>query len=425
MRLLHIRRGAAAPGRRGAAIVMVAVTLVGLFAVSFALWSNSLATRGEQQQALDRISALYAAEAALSEAYAAHMADPDSATSGALGSAGAPLAFGKAEYWVERTSPGGGLVSLLAVARDGDDAAAVELVLRRKIEAFHVFGAFGDELLTMSSNARIDSYDSRLGSYASQAVNGSGSDLHALTNGDTGSNADVQLSQNAKVWGDVTPGETGTATILGNAVVTGSTAPATEHFDLPPLDIPSFGSSGAYSVANNATATIASGDAEYSNFTVGKQATLTITGPARVVVSNFRLENGGKVYIDATNGPVEFYVHNDFIMRSNSYMGSTDEEPKDFKLFLESDNIINPDLIVDLDDLDFQSNSKLFGTIYAPNAHVDINSNFELFGSLIARRVTLRSNSLIHFDEALMFESDSGEVVYDVVAWLPRRAPQP
>jgi predicted acyltransferase (DUF342 family) len=422
MKLISQRRTGVPSRRRGAAIVMVAVTLVGLFAVSLALWSNSLTTAKEQRASFQRLDTRYAAEAALAEAYVLHIAQPGSATSGAIGSSAAPLDFGGTEYWVERTNPGTGIVSLLATARDGRTASAVELVLRRDFDAFHVWGAFGDESLTMSSNARVDSYNSTLGAYALQATNGSGSSLYALTNGDVGSNGNVHMSQNSKVWGDVTPGEMSAATVLGNAVVTGSTAPAKAKFAMPPLEIPTYASLGALSVANSATVNIPSGNRQYTNLKVGKQSTLNITGPAKIVMNNFLLENGGAVIIDATAGPVEIYVHDDFVMRSNSQMRPTDYAPKNLKVFLKSDNIINPDLVVDLDDVEFQSNSKLYGTIYAPNAHVDINSNFELFGSLIARRVTLRSNSLIHFDEALMLGDEDQEIVYEVVAWLSRPA---
>jgi hypothetical protein len=327
MKLISQRRTGVPSRRRGAAIVMVAVTLVGLFAVSLALWSNSLTTAKEQRASFQRLDTRYAAEAALAEAYVLHIAQPGSATSGAIGSSAAPLDFGGTEYWVERTNPGTGIVSLLATARDGRTASAVELVLRRDFDAFHVWGAFGDESLTMSSNARVDSYNSTLGAYALQATNGSGSSLYALTNGDVGSNGNVHMSQNSKVWGDVTPGEMSAATVLGNAVVTGSTAPAKAKFAMPPLEIPTYASLGALSVANSATVNIPSGNRQYTNLKVGKQSTLNITGPAKIVMNNFLLENGGAVIIDATAGPVEIYVHDDFVMRSNSQMRPTDYAP--------------------------------------------------------------------------------------------------
>ena len=90
-------------------------------------------------------------------------------------------------------------------------------------------------------------------------------------------------------------------------------------------------------------------------------------------------------------------------------------------LYLESDNIIDPDIDVSLDPahVDFDSNSEIFGTIYAPNAHIEIDSNFRLYGSLIARSVRLDSNSRIHFDEALLNAAGSGASgAYETLCWL-------
>jgi hypothetical protein len=70
--------------------------------------------------------------------------------------------------------------------------------------------------------------------------------------------------------------------------------------------------------------------------------------------------------------------------------------------------------------VDFESNAKLFGTIYAPSASIVINSNFELFGSLVARAVHLDSNSRIHFDEALLELDEDEEITFETVAWRQR-----
>ena len=51
---------------------------------------------------------------------------------------------------------------------------AVELnYLVHKSGGFFQWGAFGAEGIVLDSNARVDSYDSTLGTYDSQAVNGS------------------------------------------------------------------------------------------------------------------------------------------------------------------------------------------------------------------------------------------------------------
>jgi hypothetical protein len=88
-----------------------------------------------------------------------------------------------------------------------------------------------------------------------------------------------------------------------------------------------------------------------------------------------------------------------------------------------SDNVINPEVTVQLDTVDFDSNSKIWGVVYAPNARVVLDSNFELYGSLMARSLDIDSNATFHFDEALVDATASGVPVYETVCWreLPWR----
>jgi len=122
--------------------------------------------------------------------------------------------------------------------------------------------------------------------------------------------------------------------------------------------------------------------------------------------------------VDATNGPVEIYVEDDFVMDSNTIIGSTTSDPSDLQLYLESNNIVNPNLNVILADIAFNSNSEFYGTIYAPNAHIDIDSNFQLFGSVVARSVHLDSNSRIHFDENLLrANANQAGGAFEAICW--------
>ena len=68
------------------------------------------------------------------------------------------------------------------------------------------WGAFGDESMLMDSNAMVDSYDSSLGTYASQATNGTDPDHYAGESGNVGSNGNIDLLANTVVHGNATPG---------------------------------------------------------------------------------------------------------------------------------------------------------------------------------------------------------------------------
>ena len=400
--------------RRGTALVVVTVAMAGLAILSVTMLAMSSAASKQQRSSRDEIGAQYIAEAGLADAVFAM----SSGATGERGSKSAPMSFGECEYWVEAAELGSGMTQLTATGIDGKSGSRIELVVRRTSTSFFSYGAFGDEQLTMDSQAMIDSYNSQLGPYEDQATNGSGSSAYANANGNTGSNGDITLKQNSKIYGDATPGVDGTTAVTGNAVVTGTTAPMPEAVELPPIELPVIASMGDLLVARNDTHHLISGEYRYENFNAGTGSELHVWGPATVVLATWDLDSGSEVIVHAEDGPVTFYVEGDFFISSNVTIASTTYSPGDLQINLLSDNVLDPDEDVDLDVLDFDSNSELYGTIYAPDAAIDIDSNFALFGAVIARRLHLDSNSRIHYDESLLQSgSEGGRNQYEAVAW--------
>lgn len=398
----------------GGALVMVALATAVMATLSFSVLALSLSGAREQRTSKEQMSARFVCEAGLAQA----VFELGKGNSGALGSEQAPLDYDGADFWVEATALGSQQTRLVGTGEVDRAGERIELTVREIVNSKYVWGAFGDLQLDMSSNARVDSYDATLGTYAAQAVNSTGSQNYALTNGDVGSNNDVALSQNAKVWGDATPGASGTTTTAGtNYLITGTTTPMAEPVAMPAIDVPALVSTGNLSVSG--VGTLPSGNHRFGSLLVNNGSSLVVTGPATIVVDDFRLNANSSFTVDATNGPVSVYVYNDFLLNSNTLMAATDSMPKNLEVLLLSDNIIDPAVTVDLDTVDFNSNAKLFGTIYAPEAFVDVNSNFELFGSLVARQVRLRSNSSIHYDESLATSKSDGDSTWQVVCWRP------
>jgi hypothetical protein len=407
----HVMRGPRS--RSGGALVLVvfAVTTLALLALSVTTVSRS--STSEQMASNQQIQAQYDAEAGLGEA----LFDLSKSGTGNIGSPQAPAEFGGGTYWVETSDLGHGVKSLVSTSHSNNSSKRLQLVVKKQNTSIYRFGCFGDTGVTLASNARVDAFDSSLGSYASQAIYGSGSSAYAIADGDVGSNASILLKQNSKVWGDVIPGPSGTATIIGSATATGSTTPATTPQNMPAIAWPSLSSLGALTVVKNGTMDLPAGSYRYDTTLISTGATLNITGPATLVFDSLALSSNAKININAAAGPVKMYVQNNFVMSSNTLIASGTKRPADVSMFLNSDNILDPDGIVDLDQIDFNSNSQLYGTIYAPNASITVNSNFEVFGALIAKKVWLDSNSRIHFDEQLLNIPGSGPPVYSAVCF--------
>ncbi|MFT7661945.1 MAG: hypothetical protein ACI87A_000153 [Planctomycetota bacterium] len=392
---------------------MVSLVLVAMAGLSLSLLVITDSSSKELRESRERVSAMYVAEAGISQA----IFSLETGGTGVIGSEGTPFGYEQSQVWVDVTDVGGGSKSLVATGVDRGSAYRIEVLVDKEESNSLIWAAFGDVGMTMNSNAHVDSYNSTLGLYEDQDVNGSGSDTYAADNGNIGSNADIELSANSTVHGDGQPGPTGSASVSGsNASISGATAPSTAVIPLPALVIPSFPSSGDYFASGNSN-TLASGNYNFGEFELGGNSELMIHGPATIVVTNMTIKANAELFVDASGGPVEFFVLDDFVMNSNTVIASTTYSPADIKINLESDNVIDPDVSVDLDEVDFDSNAQYYGVIYAPNASVEINSNFELFGSLVAYKVHLDSNSQVHFDEALLTSSSSASDSYSMSLW--------
>ena len=129
------------------------------------------------------------------------------------------------------------------------------------------------------------------------------------------------------------------------------------------------------------------------------------------------LRSNSAIVVNATNGPVNFYVIDDFILEQNGTIHSTTYHPIDVRMYLLSDNVINPEVNVQLDQIDLDSNTSVYGTILAPNAQVIIDSNFQMFGALMSRSLNVTSNARFHFDEALINATAYEIPTYETICW--------
>jgi hypothetical protein len=403
----RLQRGCESGAKSGGVLVMVAFAVTSMAILALSVTTVARSSTREQIASNRQIQAQCEAEAGLGEA----LFDLSKNGTGNIGSVAAPTAYAGGTYWVATTDLGNGYKSLISTSRANNSSKCLQLVVKKQNTSIYRFGCFGDTGVTLASNARVDAYDSSLGTYASQATHGNGSNAYAIADGDTGSNADVLLKQNSKVWGDVIPGPSGTATITGNATASGSTAPATTPQVMPAIAWPSLSSLGALTVAKNKTTNLPSGNRRYDAATLNTGATLNITGPAKIVFESLSLSSTAQLKIIATGGPVEIYVQHSFVLGSNTTVGSTTNKPVDLSFYLNSDNVTGGDMLA------FSSNAQLYGTIYAPHAAITINSNFETFGALIAKNVWLDSNSRIHFDQQLLNIAGAGAPLYSPVCF--------
>ena len=67
--------------------------------------------------------------------------------------------------------------------------------------------------------------------------------------------------------------------------------------------------------------------------------------------------------------------------------------------------------------VDIRSNSTITGTIYAPNAAIDISSNSNSLGAIRGKYINASSNAQFHYDEAMGRLEGYPTLGYEIISW--------
>jgi hypothetical protein len=403
----HIRKSK--ESERGSALVMVLLCVAGIAGLSAALMTIGMGTAKEQGAEERASHASYMCQAGLSQA----MYQMQRGLGGSVGTQNNPTSWGGGHFFVTAVPASPSITKLQATGIENGVGSSQELVVRAVPVNMWTWALFGRESANLDSSVRVDSYDSSLGSYASQ-VSGSGLTAHALETGSLGSNGDIFVGPATNIWGSAIPGP-GHSVSIDNGSVSGSTTPSTAAVEFPAINVPTYQNYGPLNV--NSATTLPTGNRTYTNVRIRSNKTLTITGPAQVVMSNLTLDSNASIIVDDTNGPVTLTVIDNFILNQYSSLHATSYNPASLRLNMLSDNVADPEVIVRLDTVDLGSNSTIYGCIYAPEARITLDSEFSLWGSLMARSLDLNSNCNFHYDEHLLSSMWSGAVTYETIAW--------
>jgi hypothetical protein len=415
--MIMIRAKRASRTRRsGVALIYALVASVAVAGMCMALLAMNLGTSKQRVQVQGQQRSFHAAEAGLSDAFMQvdeGLIELPENEAVSVGSSDAPVAFGDASYWVDIARIDTRSYGLTSNGRDGAMRERLQLVLSAQASGFFQWSAYGAAGVVLDSNSFIDSYDSALGSYVDQVQGGN---EFALENGHVGSNADILLGSNTEIHGDARPGATGIVDdSRPGAYVSGTTDPSDEPFEMPPIDVPVIPSSGT--IPGTANITVGPGEIHYDRITMNGGTTITVIGPATLVVDDLLMKANSTIVFDAAAGPIEVHGTGDFELLSNSTVVSMADTALGVTLLLSGNNQSGspPDRI------DLAANAEFIGAIYAPNAEFSLGSNFNIFGSIICDFLDLSSNGMIHFDEALLYDGWGASDDYEPSLW--RRLP--
>jgi hypothetical protein len=252
-------------------------------------------------------------------------------------------------------------------------------------------GIFGDEELDFSSNAIVDSYDSREGAYGGSNM---GSEGHVGTNGTH--YGCIDLASNARIYGNALSGpETIPEDVIitwGNAEIFGEMDSLSEPNDMPSVPLPEgLLYNGDYSLGGNDLDTIDESGV-YTSFRLDSNCTVTITADVTLYVTGeFAMRSNSQLEI-APGVKVTIYLGGSFIQHSNTQINNLSEDPTSL-LILGTDTFNGV--------MEWNSNTQFWGSVYVPKADVHFNSNADFYGSISAKSFQCDSNSKIHYDLAL------------------------
>lgn len=388
--------------RRGTVLIAAVMIMMLVATMTLAFLQIGVRFTRELSTRIDDERALMLAEAALEESLVAMRAGDQ----GSVANAAAPARHGDGVCWATATQVGTALWHVQASGMCGTGRASVQrLVFVYPPGSLDNFAIFANNDLKLESNVLVDSFDATLGTYAAQlAAAGTG---YVGSQAVTGSNGNVTVASSVTVWGDLHPGVDKTVSVPGSSSVSGSLQALPEVIVLPPVTTPTLPSIGNLTVSGLGVL-LPSGDYSIGTFQTQSNTSITVQGPARLVVDALKLGSNSIVTLDTTTGPIEIYVKGTSTMASNAQLVTTKKSATDCSLYFVGGPTQNATLA---------SNSDFYGKIYSQQGKITIAANFRVYGSVVADRLVLNSNSKVHYDESLDNSVVNGDLRFVPFGW--------
>jgi hypothetical protein len=393
------------PARRGNVLLLCIVLLVPMLIMGLVLMQQGGSQKNELSADADQARARFLAEGGVSEAvYSLYHGG-----NGNLASQDAPAALGDGVLWVEATHLPNKQVRLLALAMCGAGRAAVDAVVELEAPSWRKYSLFSNQSADLKGQFFLDSFDSRIGTYASQKP---GNSDHAHSKAAIGSNANIDIGNASKVYGDLKPGPGGSA-ITGSSTVSGSTTPSTKNVTLEPVVAPSMSAGGALVV--NGTVTLTPGNHRYSSLSMSNGATLIIPGPGSIVIDGaVNILPQGTISVGSA-GSVEMYVGGNVTMGTKAGIETPTQNAKQFTMFLTGGTS---------QTAVFRPHGDFYGCVYGANANIELGNDLVVFGAVAGNKINCQNPKVkVHWDEALADAMGSAPATIDLQCWMPAAFP--
>jgi len=397
--------------------IFFAIVIGGL---SVAMIEFGLASRRMQARADASLYAMETAETGLvqAELEVAAQTDPDGDGIGTVSGT-----YAGSRFFVTATKDPAAPDRYLLVAQGRHQKARrrIETCVKLLPGSAWDYGMFAQNGIVFSSNgAATDAYDSRLGTYESQQVNGDKNGKYALAGGSIGSNGTIDLSSQVTIRGNANPGPGENVVMSNNAVVSGDTTPLSEEVDLPPTPFEEF---QAASVTNDNgkwnTKSKVNYDSAKADLSVGSGNVLTLTGKVYFFHS---LTLSGGATLRVTNGPVKIYV-TDLASLGGGAIANETGQPFNLQIY-QQPYALPKGVALKYNKASMSGGTGAAFVMYAPTTEVTISGNGGLKGAVIAGSINMKGGAQVHFDLALRDQMRGGRPKVQRLYWRDLDPPQ-
>lgn len=395
-------------GNRGIALMMVMVFTFILLIIGATFLRLATLERISADKSTHLSQSFYLAEAGLErgENWLNLTSSPPASAVNPFGDD--PQSLGDGTYMVTITPLSTTQYEISSTGSFGHPVVAKTLRSIMQVQSIFSYAVFGDESVTMRANSRTDSYNSQNGLYGGANVMANGDiATNAIT---TAPNYAISIRDNAWVNGDAFVGPGGdiysAISVADTSLITGTPSVLPALQDLPQITAPTgLTSKGVVDLDGNLTI---NSSGQYSSINLRNNSILTLDGENIVlyITGSLRLNNNSQLVI-TSGSHITVYLAGDFYQESNTAVNNVTKDPTNLTVYG----------VDTADDVIWYSNSEFYGALYARNANILINSNAQIYGSIIGNKITLDSNTQIHYDEALATSEWGPGSSYRVISW--------
>jgi hypothetical protein len=384
-----------------AALFMVAILAVAAAGLSVAMLEEGRGSRTDVDRTEAQIRALELAEVGLARAHVEIASRLDAAGDGVGNMTGS---FAGGTYAVTATQNGNEW-TLVSVGRVAKALRRIEQGVRRTVPSAPGAAIIATGDISFSgSGAQTDSYDSTLGTYASQATNSDAAGSYANANGSVMSNSDISVGS-SRIRGDAQAGP-GHETDVGSGVVTGSTAPMAEPLALPDPPLADF--AAALLVNDNGSWTVTGGKVNYDavkkTFSVSGGAVVTFP-PGTYFFSKFSVSGGAEVVF---TGPTKIYDTARFDTTGGSITNATGL-PKNLVVYAHPYDFPGVTSATSSLPVSIAGGAGTALSFYGPQTSVSITGGSDVYGAIVGGTVSVTGGTFFHYDTSLEGTGTGGD----------------